>query len=238
MCADWDDLGIVLMVGVTVGLEDFKGRAVIRKTWGRTAKENPSIKLIFFVGSHSNPYYNYAMIEQESNRYNDIVMANFIESYRNLTRKSFALFHWVTTYCNKARYLLKIDADMMIDLVRLLVTLETKNVPDKFSCGKVLPHERVYRQLKHKWYVSKDQYIPDFFPTYCHGPAYIVPRRILFKLIKVQLPVNPFPIEDVFITGFLRSKMKEGIDDNVIWFNHEKKAKINEGYFGVIKIKT
>ncbi|KAK3107683.1 hypothetical protein FSP39_019802 [Pinctada imbricata] len=238
MCADWDDKGIVLIIGVTIHPEDPRGRDLIRQTWGRTAKDNPSMKLIFFVGAHVDPYFNYAEIEQESNKYNDIVMADFVDSYRNLTRKSFAIFQWVTTYCPKAQYLLKIDSDMKIDLERLFIALKTKKIPDKISCGKIFPHERVFRQQDHKWYVSFDEYAPEFFPTYCHGPAYIVPRRILFRLTEVRLPVEPFPIEDVFVTGFLRRKLNEGLDDNVLWFNHERKKKFDEGYYGVIEIKN
>lgn len=60
------------------------------------------------------PYYNNFLegIEMEKHLYDDIVVANFMDSYDNLTLKTMASLEWVDTYCNQSEHILKTDDDM------------------------------------------------------------------------------------------------------------------------------
>ncbi|CAK9297394.1 unnamed protein product [Gordionus sp. m RMFG-2023] len=63
-------------------------------------------------------------IDAESMIHGDIIQATFGENYRNLSYKTGALLKWVSTHCNKAQFLLKVDIDIYAKLDILSSVLE------------------------------------------------------------------------------------------------------------------
>ncbi|XP_050426451.1 uncharacterized protein LOC126836838 [Adelges cooleyi] len=64
----------------------------------------------------------------ENQRYGDIVQTNVRDTYTNLTLKSIAALEWTLEYCRWARYVLKTDDDMFIDVQRLLIFIRNFEV--------------------------------------------------------------------------------------------------------------
>ncbi|XP_060866462.1 uncharacterized protein LOC132942160 [Metopolophium dirhodum] len=60
------------------------------------------------------------VLGREYGRYGDLVQCQSRDTYTNLTLKSIAALEWTRQYCPWARYLLKTDDDMFIDVRRLL----------------------------------------------------------------------------------------------------------------------
>lgn len=60
------------------------------------------------------------VLGREHSQYGDLVQCNSRDTYTNLTLKSIAALEWTRQYCSSARYLLKTDDDMFIDVRRLL----------------------------------------------------------------------------------------------------------------------
>lgn len=60
------------------------------------------------------------MLIREHSRYGDLIQCRVRDTYTNLTLKSIAALEWIREYCPKARYFLKTDDDMFIDVNRLL----------------------------------------------------------------------------------------------------------------------
>lgn len=60
------------------------------------------------------------VLGREHGRYGDLVQCQSRDTYTNLTLKSIAALEWIREYCPTARYLLKTDDDMFIDIRRLL----------------------------------------------------------------------------------------------------------------------
>ncbi|KAK3098737.1 hypothetical protein FSP39_022574 [Pinctada imbricata] len=224
---------IVALVAVYVALEEIALRKFIRRTWGRKVKVGSKMRLVFVVGKSEN---NLEMsgIQEENNSHHDIIQANFIDTYRNLTLKSLALFRWTDRYCRNAKHILKIDSDMKIDLSKLMTVLQTTKIPDRFICGYLLVNHSVVRHLDSKWYVPFDTYPNEHFPNYCQGAAYITTHRIGRRIARVSVPPNPFPIDDAYITGILRESLGEGIERRIISFKHhynQTETKVMKGDF-------
>lgn len=60
------------------------------------------------------------VLGREHGRYGDLVQCQSRDTYTNLTLKSIAALEWIREYCPTARYMLKTDDDMFIDVRRLL----------------------------------------------------------------------------------------------------------------------
>ncbi|CAK9302995.1 unnamed protein product [Gordionus sp. m RMFG-2023] len=85
-------------------------------------------------------------IDIESIVHGDIIQATFVESYKNLSYKTGALFKWVSTYCDNAQFLLKLDVDNYANLDVLMSVLENITSPSieiaaNFTEDKILSSE-------------------------------------------------------------------------------------------------
>lgn len=65
-----------------------------------------------------------------------------------------------------------------------------------------------------KWAVSRDVYGLDKFPDYVAGSGYVVTTNLLPGILETAQRMVYMPaIEDAFITGLIRSKLRGGIFD-------------------------
>lgn len=63
-------------------------------------------------------------VMDESSKYGDVIQEGFLDTYNNLTLKSVMLLKWVRSHCRHARYIMKTDDDMFVNLPRLISFLE------------------------------------------------------------------------------------------------------------------
>ncbi|KAK3088182.1 hypothetical protein FSP39_015816 [Pinctada imbricata] len=209
------DDNLLLLVAVFSGVDQGMERQFIRQNWGSYARKNNRIRLLFFIGLTVNEMDTHD-IKRESQMYHDLIQFNSTDTYRNLTFKSFAYLRWSQQFCKSAKYLLKIDCDMQIDLKRLIGVLDRGNVIDSFQCGRIHVNQRPVRTLGHKWFIPKEIYPENVWPLYCYGPAYIISNRIASKIANLSIPKDAFPVDDVYITGILREKLKEKISNDIL----------------------
>ncbi len=47
--------------------------------------------------------------------YGDLVQENFLDSYRNLTLKTLMGIRWASIYCANAKFIVKIDDDVVLN---------------------------------------------------------------------------------------------------------------------------
>lgn len=136
--------------------------------------------------SPSNKKYNWVSwsdIEREGREHRDLVVGDFLESYHNLTPKHMMGLEWVDRFCPQATFVLKQDDDIIVDYFQLDVLLGqppfASVVEDKGQIlGKVLHHQTVIRDPSSKWFVSKDEYPSDIFPSFVSGWAYITTPKV------------------------------------------------------------
>lgn len=121
----------------------FVQRQAIRSTWANPKYFKQFGITTFFQLGHPNATESAdekvtKRIDNESRIYGDLIMADFVEAYRNLTFKNVAGMRWIEIYCmenqpdaqKQPRYVLKCDDDAFIDtfrLVRLIRDLERIN---------------------------------------------------------------------------------------------------------------
>lgn len=75
---------------------------------------------LFFITGKSENETILDGLENEKRLYDDLIVANFMDSYDNLTLKTMATLEWIDTYCNQSEFVLKTDDDMFINVPNLL----------------------------------------------------------------------------------------------------------------------
>ncbi|KAG7171760.1 Beta-1-3-galactosyltransferase 1-like 1, partial [Homarus americanus] len=195
------DPPLVLAMVVTA-VTNWHRRHFIRHTWGHPALvQVTGVKPLFVMGQVNDKKHQDSVM-RESQQHHDVVQANFIDSYRNLTYKTMALLTWAAQHCPLAPVILKIDDDVILNPVALreflLVYLQEHPQPTRIM-GKVRCCDPVLR--KGKWGVPEDIYPKKGYPTYVAGPSYIVPTPIIPTLLQAIKRTKFFFLEDVYTTG-------------------------------------
>lgn len=190
----------------------FKQRDAIRRTYGSFAENNVydsdvkqrlnvSVRLVFILGNAKSKS-KLSLIQNENKIYKDIVQADFTDSYYNLTIKMILTLKWVSEYCPGARYLLKIDEDIFVNLPHLVEFLRVqKYYPEGSIYGKIHESHEVMRTGR--WAVSKAEFPLIYYPPYAAGNSYVISGNIIPKLFHYSEYFPYLSIEDAFITGCL-----------------------------------
>jgi hypothetical protein len=118
-------------------------------------------------------------------------------------------YKWVLDYCPWAKAVVKNDDDVFLNVFGLANFLSTKTGqnPDKIYCWEMrgsVPR----RKSSDKWYVSPEDYPFDVYPNYCTGASYVTSPRLMNKIYKVRDAFRYFWIDDIYVSGILRSHPK------------------------------
>src|SRR6218665_341466 len=153
---------VFLIAFVTLAVERYDFRKAIRNTWAVTSDFRLPVRYVFIVGRSTgrNADRIQQIVEEESRNFGDIVQADFLDTYNNLTYKSLMGLRWATTYCPEAKYVMKIDDDTFVNMFALLDRLEEDLNRTTFSDLKlfcrVFFHDRVMRAGK--WAVAEEEF--------------------------------------------------------------------------------
>lgn len=188
-------------------------REKMRRYW-RPAYINQGIANVFLIGKLTGlPEVEregkQKLIDEENQRFNDIVQADFVDSYANLTYKTLMGFDWVKRYCPQAKYIFKMDDDEPWgDILSLVNVIHSRNDTDSIVCSKMYNNKPVKRRNS-KWLPTYTEYPENTYPDYCRGGrgGYAMTMSVLKRLIDMSHQTRFFWIEDVFITGILRVKL-------------------------------
>ena len=127
---------------------------------------------------------------------------NFVDSYRNLTRKVIGGLGWATTYCAHARFFAKVDDDIAVNALKLVERLKTKISEKLLVCSLRYAAKKAHRGKKvSKWVVTREEYPNDNFPVNCSGWAYAMTPDVVVQLLRASLSIRFVWLEDVYVTG-------------------------------------
>lgn len=175
-------------------------RMAIRNTWGNlNVLNNSHGAIIFLLGKHTNNMRLQKQLYEESMNYRDIIQGDFIDSFRNLTRKSIMGLKWFSSYCSMVKFLIKTDDDAFVNTEKLSKYLLENQSKKRWIVGCVKNHPTF--PVKH----SKDipaLSFPYGHPTYVSGTSYVMTNDIVELLYKKSQQLKLIPMEDVFITGY------------------------------------
>lgn len=258
-CKDED---VYLINTVTSNPSQVYHREMIRKMWGRKdIARQLKVKTVFIIGAVPSEVTQHHLNE-ESNKYGDIIQFDFLETRKNLTIKSLAALHWFRAYCSNATWVLKSDVDAYINFWALLEVLRPVNDTKDAVCARSLSRT-VCREVT-KWgcyehyVVGRDDYSPDVYPPYCQGYSYILHKGMTERMLKQdqQRTSPPFWLEDVYVTGLLTRNLNprwldirrhsevipESIQpeyyDGTMFFIHDLEGQIGQGATNYVWNKT
>ena len=125
---------VFLLIYVHTSPDNYKRRLSIRETWAKRSMFR-DIRIVFMMGRTESTKTS-EMILLENGIYGDLVQEDFIDSYRNLTYKGIMAMKWISEYCPKAQYILKVDDDIITNtftILRHLKALEDHKIVGKKS---------------------------------------------------------------------------------------------------------
>ncbi|CAG2239568.1 B3GALT1 [Mytilus edulis] len=178
----------------------------IRSTYGSISDyENEHIEYIFVLGQIQKPEIQ-QKINDESEKYRDIVQGNFVDSYRNLTYKRVFSLFWVNNFCSIAKFVVKVDDDVIINIPLLIQHLRQKTkknlLTNVLECYMHIDTEPL-RQNNSKWRTSLSEYQYPTFPPYCDGFSSIKSIDVIRKMYNTTKEVPFLWLEDVYGGVFL-----------------------------------
>ena len=206
-----DNRDIFLVSYIHTSPDHYKRRMVIRQTWGNQ-KYYPdiNIRVVFIMGMKpQNPEVQKALLF-ESEQYGDIIQEDFMDTYRNLTYKGVAGLKWVTQHCSHAKYVLKSDDDIFVNMFTLLRHLKSfynMNI-NRNGLLMCLVWSRMKVMREGKWKVDKSDFAEDYYPTYCSGSAFTMSTDVAIGMHNVSYHVPFFWVDDFYITGLLTMKLQ------------------------------
>jgi hypothetical protein len=214
----------ILLVLIHSSRSNLEFRNLIRRTWRSINNIGLwRIRHIFLLGmdesfpdGESFDRDLEIQIESEFNENLDLVQANFVDSYMNLTYKQMMGYKWARKYCSNAEFVVKTDDDVFIDPYQLTEfltsTSELTNRNEKGIIGSVNWNVAPVRTPGKRWFVSEEDYAPRSYPSYCIGMGYIVTFNLVEDLLKASETVPYFFLEDIYVTGMLREYLMKNID--------------------------
>ncbi|XP_065356532.1 uncharacterized protein LOC135950931 [Calliphora vicina] len=194
-----------LLILITSAQTHAEARLGIRQTWGHFGTRR-DVSTAFILGRTTNASVSEALT-QENMIYGDLIRGHFIDSYNNLTLKTLSSLEWVDHNCPKAKYILKTDDDMFINVPKLLQFLDAHAKDKRVIYGRLAKKWKPIRNKKSKYYISTGQFSAAVFPPFTTGPAYVMTGDIVHELYESSLEQLYLKLEDVFTTGIVAQKL-------------------------------
>lgn len=204
ICPNKGDKLKVLII-ITSAQTHAEARLAIRQTWGHFGTRR-DISTAFILGRTTNATIS-TTLTQENMIYGDLIRGHFIDSYNNLTLKTLSSLEWVDRNCHKAKYILKTDDDMFINVPKLLQFLDAHANSKRVIYGRLAKKWKPIRNKKSKYYISTGQFGASVFPPFTTGPAYVMTSDIVHELYTSSLEQLYLKLEDVFTTGIVAQKL-------------------------------
>lgn len=184
-----------------------KMRQTIRDSWGKYDK---NVQTIFFLGAVESDQIQ-KEIEDENKEFNDIVQGNFIDTQRNLGYKHLMIFKWCVENCSRLlKYVIKIDDDVFANVPAIVDFLAENKNSSNFLMGVYHSPELCPRLGDAK--VTFEEYASDYYPAYAERHSIIYSIDVAAKLFYKSHLVEYFWVEDVYVTGILRSQINVEIE--------------------------
>ncbi|XP_071546169.1 beta-1,3-galactosyltransferase 5-like isoform X2 [Panulirus ornatus] len=195
-----------VLVLITTAPDHGRQRTAVRQTWGHfTIRKD--VVIAFVIGRTTNANIQ-SNVDKENELYGDIIQANFIDHYNNLTLKTVSMFEWVKTYCSESHFILKTDDDMFINMPLLLTFIDSKINDRRVMYGRMAKGWKPVRIKKSKYYIDVNTYNKSKYPDFLTGPAYLFTGDVVDEIYQKALNTTYFMLEDVLVTGFVSETLK------------------------------
>uniref|UniRef100_T1IKI1 Galectin domain-containing protein n=1 Tax=Strigamia maritima TaxID=126957 RepID=T1IKI1_STRMM len=185
----------------------FQRRQDLRNTWTKPLSLSNNTSVVFLTG-RSKSESVHAQVVIEANKTKDLIVMNFDESYKNLSVKTLLMLRWVKDHCPNAKFILKADDDMFINIYNLLNFINGEQPNNSAIYGKFAHNWPPIRNSDSKWMVTLKEYDKPTYPDFVTGPSYLVGTKDIGQLLAICVRLPYLFLEDVFVTGICAEKSK------------------------------
>ncbi|KAF4520286.1 hypothetical protein B566_EDAN010233 [Ephemera danica] len=109
-------------------IERRKFRDAIRQTWG--AEDRFRVRTVFLMGIDSRNASVREEILRENEAYQDIVLADYEDTYHNNSIKYIMGLDWAVRFCSHSKFYILADDDAYFNVRKLLKYLASQLVPN------------------------------------------------------------------------------------------------------------
>ena len=207
---------VFLLVYVHSGVTHFDRRELIRRTWGNVSCFEIAVRLVFVIGmpNTDDAVDVQRLVAAEWRRHGDLVQEDFVDSYLNMTYKAVAALKWISNSCRHARFVLKADDDIFVNMFSLLeilsksVPLSNTRRPRLLICNH---RWKVFEgAVDHdgKWSTERSVWRYEFWPPHCQGMAFVVTTDLAIDLYEESYGVPFLWMDDLYLTGFVMLRLR------------------------------
>ncbi|XP_033742498.1 beta-1,3-galactosyltransferase 5-like [Pecten maximus] len=207
--------------------DHFQRRSVLRETWASSKTfKDIHIRTIFVLG-RASVQADQVKINNENLLYHDIIQGDFIDSIANLTMKSILAMKWINENCIQAKYILKADDDMFVNIfasVEYLISQIYEKKKVVMCHAKENDTSPIERNKNSRWYVPPDVFAGrKRFPRFCSGYAAIFTTDLVPELYKASFTNPYFSVDDAYLFGLLMENIKD-----VLFFDIQDNMTLNQ----------
>ncbi|KAK2556527.1 UDP-GalNAc:beta-1 [Acropora cervicornis] len=153
------------------------------------------MRIVFMLGKAARSEMHHTIME-EVEQHGDMLIGDYVDTYRNITTKLLMAFQWATKI--KCHYVLKTDDDVYIDIPKLVTWLKGRDVKESIY-GGVTYNSVVVRRKSHKHYVSPDDLSLHRYPLYCRGSMFVLSRNLIPKMVDLSKQIRRIGPDDAYI---------------------------------------
>ncbi|KAL5971667.1 Lactosylceramide 13-N-acetyl-beta-D-glucosaminyltransferase B [Taenia solium] len=165
-------------------------------------------------------------IEEEMKKYNDIVLADYEDTYYNLTWKTITNLRWISAFCDKLRndMFVIIDDDHRVNvsmLMRFLASIP-RHIKRTSIFGRIAKYDGAYRSPLSKLYLSYREVPWDLMCAYPRGFCQLIGADIVDDMaIGSAYTRYNYVHEDVYL-GLLAFKLGIPLYNIYTMFDHRE----------------
>ncbi|XP_033757915.1 uncharacterized protein LOC117340268 [Pecten maximus] len=179
-------------------LRNFENRTAIRSTWAHSKLQKKyNFVTVFFVGTSENKASKSAF-KKESSKYKDIVQMSFRDDYYNNTLKTIGAIHWTVKHCNRSKFVVFVDDDMLVSTKTLYHYMRQRVAGQTFFGGRIIT-QYPQRRKKDKWYVSFKDYPYKLYPPMPSGGFLIMTMNFVIDLHHASQYTKKFIYDDCYL---------------------------------------
>ncbi|VDP15030.1 unnamed protein product [Onchocerca flexuosa] len=193
----------------------FLKRQTIRATWGSVLTHSEfTIRTIFVIGRESSSQEN-EQLQEEINLHKDILVGDYIDTYRNNTLKFLSAVQFSFNYCYQqytVPYALFVDDDYLVLVRNLIAEVKKYNMHDPLYMGWRFD-TRPFRTRFHKHRVSIATYPFNRYPAYISAGAVLLSSQTIREMYYAIQHTRLYSYDDIY-AGILAKLLKLSVKHN------------------------
>ncbi|KAL8174812.1 UNVERIFIED_CONTAM: hypothetical protein K2H54_054178 [Gekko kuhli] len=170
---------VFLLVLIFSNPENASRRDTIRQTWANMTDIRGYGTVILFVLGKPPSEATQLEVIKEFQEHQDLIEGTFLDSPENQTLKTASAVEWTVTFCPGARFILKTDEGMFVNLANLVdYLLSLRTHLEDIYLGRVVRQEVPNRDPQSPSFVSLQLYPEKYYPDYCSATAFVISQAV------------------------------------------------------------